>query len=189
MSETDIPEPCTDYAMSKALITNLLKTEKINAVTLRLFSVYGYFEEKYRLVPYLLYSAIKGRTATLSNKNNVRDFVFIEDVARAYEHIIKRSKNIDSGSVFNVGSGRQSRIIDVVDRIGVKVKWSAKTREEEPDRVWKADARKIEKEVGWKPKYSLKEGLEKTKKWMAENVELYEGNKNDKYAKSRIDSH
>ncbi len=174
MRETDIPEPYTDYAMSKALVTDLLKAGKINAVTLRLFSVYGYFEEKHRLVPCLLYSAIKGTTATLSSKNNVRDFVFIEDVAKAYELIIKKSKDIASGSIFNVGSGRQSRVGDVANMVKAKVEWSSKIREKEPDRIWKADTHKIRKELGWTPEYSLSEGLKKTKKWMATNIKFYE---------------
>ena len=83
MKESDVAEPRTNYAMSKALITNLLPSRKANSITMRLFSVYGYYEEKHRLIPHLLYSAIKGRKAKLSDKNNVRDFVFIEDVARA----------------------------------------------------------------------------------------------------------
>ena len=183
MKETDTLEPSTDYAMSKALVSNLLHLRKSmsKAVTLRLFSVYGYYEEKHRLIPTLLYSLIKGERAKLSNPENVRDFVFVEDVSRAYEKVIKNSDNINSGEIFNVGSGVQSKISEVVRMLDVDVVWDNEDREPEKKRVWQADIEKIKKEIGWIPETALKEGLEKTKKWMEENIALYEGPKNEKH--------
>lgn len=180
MKETDELAPGTNYAMSKALITNLLLSRKINSVTMRLFSVYGYYEEKHRLIPYLLYSSIKGERARLSNKNNVRDFVFVEDVAEAYALAIQKHNKLDRCTVFNVGSGKQTRVEDVVKKLGVKVEWVPTVRKKEPDRVWQADIGKIKRELGWKPRHTLGEGLNKTKAWMEENIGLYEDERNDK---------
>ncbi|MDE1860599.1 MAG: NAD(P)-dependent oxidoreductase [Candidatus Micrarchaeota archaeon] len=185
MKETDSTEPNTNYAMSKALITNLLHSGYTRAITLRLFSVYGYYEEKHRLIPHLLYSAIKGETATLSSKNNVRDFVFIDDVAHAYELAVKKFEKLDNGTVFNVGSGRQTKIAEVVKNLDVKVKWASGTRQKEPPRVWRADISKIKKELGWEPQNSLRQGLEKTETWMRRNIIYYENDENDKLARTK----
>jgi nucleoside-diphosphate-sugar epimerase len=185
MKETDVAEPRTDYALSKALITSLIASGRYNAITLRLFSVYGYYEEKHRLVPNLIYSAITNRTARLVNKTNVRDFIFIQDVARAYELAIRRWDRIEKGSVFNVGSGKETTIIEVAKRIGVRVRIAPDMRETEPKMRWQADITKIKKGLGWKPNYSLQEGLDATKEWMIRNMDLYNEQKNDKYARVR----
>jgi len=189
MKESDIIEPNTDYAMSKAIITNLLKQTEIKSITLRLFSIYGYYEEKHRLIPYVLYSSIKNEIAHLSNKNNVRDFVFIEDINKAYEFAIKKIYKINSGEIFNIGTGVQSKVIDVAKIAKARVVWSKDIRSEEPEnRVWKADITKAKKELGWMPYYDLEKGLEKTKKWMIENINLYEDEKNEKYKRLKVNS-
>ena len=187
MKEADSVEPNTDYAMSKALITNMLRAKDKKypkAVTMRLFSAYGYYEEKHRLIPYLLRSIITGEKATLSNKNNVRDFVFVEDVARAYELTVQKHNKIETGDIFNVGSGQQTKIADLVRILKADVKWNSRIRAKESDRAWKADISKIKKTFGWEPKNSLKEGLKKTAIWMKENLEMYSDEKNDKSRRS-----
>lgn len=183
MKESDTLEPNTDYAMSKALVSNLLHAGKYanKVTTLRLFSVYGYYEEKHRLIPTLLCSLINRERAKLSNPENVRDFVFVEDVSRAYEKVIKESDKINSGEIFNVGSGVQSKISEVVEMLGIDAIWNNEEREPEKKRVWQADITKIKNEIGWMPETTLKEGLEKTKEWMEENMALYEVPENEKH--------
>ena len=166
--------PETTYGMSKALSTNMLQSfSKIKSVTLRLFTVYGYHEAKYRLVPYLLYSSLSKTPAKLSNKHNVRDFVFIEDVVRAYEIILKKYNKIENMAIFNVGSGKQTSLNEIATMTGAQVKWEQSVRPKEPKRIWQADIQKIKKELGWSPKYSLEKGIEKTREWMEHNIELY----------------
>lgn len=189
MKESDPIRPETNYAMTKALITNLISSKAVaRALTLRLFSVYGYYEEKHRLIPTVLYSVAKRQRAKLSNKNNVRDFVFVEDVAAAYELAIKNFDKVENGSVFNVGSGKQSRIIDVVNAVKADVEWAPEVRTKEPERTWQADISSIRKGLGWEPAHSLDEGLGKTLKWMEENISLYDQEKNDKYARAKGNS-
>ncbi len=183
MKESDLLEPNTDYAMSKALVSNLLQARKSigKTVTLRLFSVYGYYEEKHRLICTLLYSLIKRERPKLSSPDNVRDFVFVDDVSRAYERVIKNSNRISNGEVFNVGSGIQSKISEVVEMLGVDVIWDNSARGPEEKRVWQADITKIKGEIGWNPEISLKEGLKMTKEWMEKNIAFYERDENEKH--------
>jgi nucleoside-diphosphate-sugar epimerase len=188
MKEDDKVAPNTAYAMSKALITNVSKSHDFKAITLRLFSVYGYYEETHRLIPSIINAAINFETVKLSNPNNVRDFVFVEDVCRAYDLAIRKHNRLDAGDVLNVGSGRQSSVRDIVKMTGVKVSWSIGVREKEPKRIWKADISEITKKLNWKPENTLKEGLLKTRKWMENNIVFYEVGNSGKYSKFDIGS-
>ena len=182
MEEEDTIAPTTPYAMTKALQTKLFASAQ-NSITLRLFSVYGYYEEKHRLIPYIVYSAIKKQKPILSSKSNVRDFVFIEDVVNAIALAIQKFEKIKKGSVYNVGSGVQKSVLDVVNEMGIEAVWDTSVRQEEPDRKWQADITKIKNELGWEPKNSLGEGLRKTREWMERYIELYEVDENDKFAR------
>ena len=183
MKESDLIRPNTDYAMTKALITNLLVSKGIYSTTLRLFSVYGYYEERHRLIPTVLYSMIRGTDLVLSNRHNVRDFIFVEDVVRAYNAVIAKRDKLEMGEIFNVGTGKQTSVEDVVKITKAKVRWNSEVRTPEPERVWQADISKIKSELGWEPEYDLRTGLDKTKRWMEENIEFYEEEKNDKRGK------
>ena len=184
MAEADAISPDTDYSVSKALATEYCsykRESETKVVTLRLFSAYGYYEEKHRLVPYLLYSAIKKRKAELSSLDNVRDFVFIDDIKTAYEKTINAIPKIANGSVFNVGTGTEHTISDVVGSInGLEVEINKGKRMKETIKHWHADINKSSKFFGWYPKTSLKEGLDKTRAWMEKNVGLYEDVSNEK---------
>ncbi len=191
MKETDELAPNTSYAMTKALIASLLASRRgvaPKSVTLRLFSAYGYYEEKHRLVPYVLYSLLTGQKAVLSNRTNVRDFIFVDDIGKAYELAIQKHEALQSGDVFNVGSGKQSTIEDVVKVTGTDVDWQPSARQEEAKRMWQADISKIGKVLGWKPEHSLKDGLDKTKEWMRDNLRFYEDVKNDKLTRFKQNS-
>ena len=183
MKEDDLTAPITPYAMSKALQTELFSSTR-RSITLRLFSVYGYYEEKHRLIPYIIYSSLKNQKAVLSNEKSMRDFVFIEDVMKAFSLAIQKYEDINKGAIFNVGSGVQNSVRDVVDEMGVDVEWNSSARPKEPEHTWKADISKIKDELNWKPQYSLSDGLRKTKEWMERNIMLYEVEKNDKFARS-----
>jgi nucleoside-diphosphate-sugar epimerase len=179
MSEADEIAANTNYALSKALISNLIASEGLG-LTLRLFSVYGYYEEKHRLISYLIYSLLKGKKAKISNLANVRDFIFIEDVSSAYEAAIKNYDRVEKGEIFNVGTGKQIDVRSVIEMLGVETELKS-VRQNEPNRMWQANISKIEDKFKWHPKYSLEEGLEKTKKWMLENIKIYDTDKNDKF--------
>ena len=188
MAESDIIFPKTDYAISKSLATECCSyknSSKTKTVTLRLFSAYGYYEEKHRLIPYLLYSSIKKRKAKISALSNVRDFVFIEDINYAYERTIKFAPKIIGGSIINIGSGAEYTVKDVINNIqGLEVEIESGERKQEAIKHWRADINKASKILGWKPKIGLKEGLDKTRSWMEENLELYENDLNEKSKKS-----
>ncbi|MBU1043323.1 MAG: SDR family NAD(P)-dependent oxidoreductase [Candidatus Omnitrophica bacterium] len=182
MQETDVLKPLTDYGVSKAAGTlycqALAKRENKSIVTLRLFSPYGYYEDKNRLIPFLILSCLKGVDPVLSSPNNVRDFVFIEDVLSAYILAVINKDRI-SGEIINIGAGKQYSIKEVVAVINeiskkkVSALWGGKDNPRvEPD-FWQADIFLAEKLLLWKPKYDLFSGLKKSLDWFVINQLLY----------------
>jgi len=182
MKETDIAAPSSYYGASKSAMTFLCKEislkEGLPITTLCLFSPYGYYEDKARLIPSVILSCLKGKPPKLSSPLPVRDFVFIEDILEAYEKAVKNPGCVKS-EVINIASGRQASVAETADTIlkiaGSKkaVKWGAvKNTRVEPKR-WQADITKAENTIGWKPGHSLAEGLEKTFEWFRQNSGLY----------------
>lgn len=151
--------------------------DKKPIVTLRLFSPFGYYDDPNRLIPTIILSVIDGKPPQLSSRSFVRDFIFIEDVIDAYEKAAQST--VICGEVLNVGSGCQSSIGEVADRIvsmidnGVAPIWgNAPKRDNEPT-VWEARIAKARSLIGWQPQHSLDEGLKQTVEWFTANRSLY----------------
>ncbi len=194
MSEKDILEPLGPYAVSKAAATLYSRSKAVetnrNIITLRLFSPYGYFEESHRLIPYLLSSIIKGETPEMNDPNNVRDFIFIEDVCRAYELVINNTDRIDIGGIFNLGSGKETKVEEIINTINkiadtkLNIDWRyGNERMGDKASCWVADMSKTNKILNWKSRYSLEEGLSKTYYWFKRNISKYEVIENSKARK------
>ena len=179
--ESCLLEPVTEYGASKAAATlycqTIACTEKLPVVTLRLFSPYGRYEQKSRLVPSLILSALQKINPRIASRQFVRDFIFIDDVLDAYEAVID-SKNT-SGKIFNIGSGQQHSVGEVADMIvgllGNEVTYEVgmpQAWKNEPT-FWQADIQRAKSELEWEPEYSLGKGLAATIGWFKLNKGLY----------------
>ncbi len=119
IKESDLLEPVTEYGVSKASATLFCQTSAVTQnlpiVTLRLFSPYGPYEQKTRLIPSVILAALQKTNPRITSRQFVRDFIFIEDVLDAYEAVID-VKNA-SGKIFNIGSGQQHSVGEVVDTV------------------------------------------------------------------------
>ena len=181
IKETDFLEPVSYYAFSKAAATiychMIAKTQKVPIVMIRPFSVYGYYEEPTRLIPYLIKSYLKGDKPKLSSKDTLRDFVFIEDLIEAY--ILAANKPSAFGEIINIGYGKQHTIGQVVEKIrnmtgsNIDPLWGAVEKRINEPKMWVADITKAKKILGWRPKYNLDEGLNKTIAWLNSNLDFY----------------
>ncbi len=185
MKETDILEADNLYAITKASATMYcqMTAKKFNfpVVIMRPFAVYGYFEEKERLIPSIIVSCLSNNKLELSRPDSVRDFIFIEDLMDAYLLAIKNIKNI-KGQIFNLGGGKQnpiSKIVKIVKNItGSNIKptyGQTKAAQTEP-KNWVSDISKAKKMLGWQPKYNLEAGLKKNIEWFKNNLSFYENN-------------
>lgn len=183
MQETDLAEPVFPYGITKWTQTYFSKyffmKYGLPSVTLRLFSVYGPLEEPGRLIYDIMIHILKNKTLKLSSKKVKRDFIFVDDVIEAIKKISTTS-NIE-GEIFNVGSGKEYSIEDVIKIVqgklkkDLKVSWGniEKQRSFETDNHWIADISKTKKELKWKPKINLEKGLAETFEWYKKNMYIY----------------
>lgn len=183
MKEDDLLEADNLYAITKAGVTMYcqMMARKFNfpVAIVRPFAVYGYFEEKERLIPTIIKSCLKNKNIELSRPNSVRDFIFIDDLISGYLAIIKNIEKI-KGHIFNLGSGRQYKIKDVAELIKNITQSKSKTiygkikiAQTEP-KNWAANIFKAKKMLKWQIKYNLEQGLKKNIAWFKENISLYE---------------
>lgn len=173
MKECDLLEPVSFYAATKASATLLgqvyAKYYKKKIVTFRPFTVYGPYDNSNKFVPTVIRSCIKGETVKLTNGASNHDYIYSEDLIRAYL-MAPFNKKI-SGEVINLGTGRQyenEEVISLVEKISGKkiavVKGAYKKHSWDTS-YWVADNRLAYKLMGWKPEYSFKKGLLKTYRW------------------------
>ncbi len=173
MKETDLLTPNSYYAVFKAASTLYCQYESINKklpiITVRPFHVYGPYEEKTRLIPNLISKLLLNKCPPLSSPKNSRDMIYIEDAVNFYLSLTYQ--NVDYGSIFNLGTGMQYSIREIVDLtlelMDSKVKpiWNSVKSRKWDQSTWKADMNKTKKILGWIPENSLKTGLSKTINW------------------------
>jgi len=183
MNEKDHLVPINDYGVTKATVTLFCQKEGLRnnlpIITFRLFTPFGPYEDKTRLIPSVILSSLKNEPIKVSVPTSVRDFVYIDDVTRAYLEVV--NKKFNSGEILNIGSGEQHSIKNIVTMTREltacrsKVYWGAVNQQArfiEP-RKWEADIERAYKVLDWKPRYSLEQGLKETIEWFRKNQKLY----------------
>lgn len=96
-----------------------------------------------------------------------RDFIYIDDVVSAFIAIAS-SKTHQPGSVYNVGTGKQTTLADVVNlarnifAISEEPKWGSMPNRKWDSSIWIADISKISETLDWRPLYTFKDGLLQT---------------------------
>jgi nucleoside-diphosphate-sugar epimerase len=181
MRETDILEPASYYAVTKSaqtlLCSHIARQEKRPIVTIRPFSVYGPYEEPKRLFPTLMKSLLLGEEMNLVSPDTARDQIYVDDVVEAYLKIEEMTNN--PGEYFNVGSGTQSTIREVVETAvevtgkTTKFNWGNMESRTWDTNAWVADISKARRLLNWNPKNNLKEGIQKTWNWFKNNSQFY----------------
>lgn len=171
--------PNSHYAVSKVANYYLLKyygkVERLPVVHLRLYSAYGPWEEPDRLMPVLLSKARNGVLPNFVNPKISRDFVYVDDIVDAFILAAIRMNKKIYGEVFNVASGEKTTIQQLAYMVKDMFSLSASPKfatmkNRKWDLIdWYGNGKKIQKILGWKPKYSLKKGLQITRKWQ-ENI-------------------
>lgn len=184
MKENDFCQPLSLYAITKLAATGYAtfvgKKEKKPIITLRLFSPFGVYDDPNRLMTETIYNALGNRQISLSDPLLVRDYIYIEDVANAYIASIDKAKKF-KGEIFNIGSGKQTSIKDVVEAVrklsgsSSIIKWGVLKPRTFESKVWRADISKIKKCLSWKPRNSFEKGLRETINWFRVNKHLYNG--------------
>ncbi|MCS7182294.1 MAG: NAD-dependent epimerase/dehydratase family protein [Thermoanaerobaculum sp.] len=172
--ERDPLRPNTPRGLAKAAASALVqlyaKHAGVSAVILRPFSVYGPGEAKDRFIPKLLQAAMDGKALPLAPGEVRHDFVYVEDVVEACLRAACRS--LRPGTVLNVGTGRQWTLEEVVtlveSLIGKPVRLLRGAYPNSPcdASCWVADMGKTRRVLGWEPRVTLEDGLQRTLRWM-----------------------
>ena len=174
-TERDWLEPNSHYAVTKASATLFCRytaqRERVHVPTLRLYSVFGPWEDPGRLFPALVVNGLDGGWPPLVSPDTARDFVYVEDVCDAY----LRAATVpgqELGAVYNVGRGVQVPLREVVATaqqvmgITVTPEWGTMAGRAWDASVWVADTTAIAAALQWAPQRDLADGLRRTMAWM-----------------------
>ncbi|MFL5814862.1 MAG: NAD-dependent epimerase/dehydratase family protein [Bdellovibrionia bacterium] len=180
-SEESPTYPDSHYAVSKVAATQLVRfygiKHGIPAWTFRLYSVYGPLEDASRLISKALLQSLHGKLPPLVNPKTSRDFIYVEDVSRAFEKALEHRGQLKKGEIFNIGTGVRTRLEDLVQTFihdfGVQESPNWGTMENRPwDHAdWYSNPSKAARELGWKAETSLSDGLRQTFEWLRSNPE------------------
>ncbi len=180
-SEKSLMNPSSPYSASKAsadlLIKSFIRTYDMPAVIVRPSNNYGPWQYPEKLIPVIIYKALKGKKVPVYAKGlNVREWLHVQDCAAAIIKVLEKGKK---GEVYNVGSGVEKKNIDVVrnilDILGLPHSLIDFVRDRPGhDFRYSLDSSKIRKETGWKPEVDFDRGLRDTVCWYKNHISWLE---------------
>lgn len=161
---------CTLFLLSMFKKKNFLST------IIRLYLVYGPNQDNNRVIPFVINNSLEEKKFNCSPGNQLRDFIYIDDVVEAIFKTLKSKKT--SGEIINIGSGKPKKIKDLIKTIvkyigkGKPIFSKIKFRSDELTVLY-PNISKAKKILKWKPKIDLKKGIKKT-------IKFYSIDKNEK---------
>jgi dTDP-glucose 4,6-dehydratase len=176
-------DPSSPYSASKAASDHLAKawqrTYGLPVVVSNCSNNYGPYHFPEKLIPLTILNALAGEKLPVYGKGeNVRDWLYVEDHARALDIIVERGR---IGETYNVGGRNERKNIDVVHRICQVLDEVAPANRPRSDLIefvtdrpghdarYAIDATKLEDELGWKAQENFESGIEKTVRWYLGN--------------------
>jgi nucleoside-diphosphate-sugar epimerase/glycosyltransferase involved in cell wall biosynthesis len=176
--ESDQVLPNSHYAVSKVSAAYMLefyaKQHQLKTLNLRLYSIFGYWEEPDRLMSKLVESARRKELPALVSPDISRDFVFVEDCVEAFLDAALKITPETSGRSYNIATGIKTTIGDLVEtsrqvfNIPQAPVWGSMNNRNWDLADWYGDSTAFQNDFGWKANTSLEEGLLKTKAWQNE---------------------
>ena len=179
--ENEEVTPNSYYAVTKASAALFCghMARKHDAIirTLRLYSVYGPWEEPARLIPNLLTKGLDGGWPPLVDGSIARDYVYVDDVCEAFV-AAAQSRTASPDGIYNIGTGTQTTLSEIaaavreildIDR---KPEFGTMTARSWDTSVWVSDPANALRDLGWKAKHSLHDGIAKTVDWFNSNPEI-----------------
>lgn len=180
-AETDYLEPNSCYAVTKAFGSMFCRQTAWETAapitTLRLYSVYGPYEEPQRLMPSLVLHGLQGRYPPLAGPDVSHDFVYIDDAVEAYV-LAAAQQPQQPGVIYNVGTGCQWALRQVIELAatlfdyGETPHWGSMPNRSWDGPVWVADNTKIRRELKWEVRHSLPAGIQALAAWFKKNPAL-----------------
>ena len=183
-TETERVAPNSLYAVTKAagthVVADAVRRRGLPGVTLRLYAVYGPWEEPGRLMPTVAWWALnRGLPPKLVDRDVARDFVHVDDVRIAIESLVSSSLSIPEPFVLNIGSGRQSTIAELVELvrsefgITAEPRWGTMPRRRWDTHMWQADPTRARTLLGWEPAIDMATGLRSMVAFVSAHADRY----------------
>ena len=195
-------DPRSPYSASKASSDHLVRawgeTYGLPVVLSNCSNNYGPRQFPEKLVPLMILKGLRGEALPVYGKGeNVRDWLHVEDHARALWLVLAEGR---TGESYNVGGGAERRNIDVVEGVCALLDELAPRPAGAPharliahvadrpghDFRYAIDAAKIRRELGWRPRESFESGLRKTVEWYLANRDWWEPILEGRYGGERL---
>ena len=193
-SETTSYDPHSPYSASKAASDHLVRawhdTYGLPILLTNCSNNYGPYQFPEKLIPVVILKALRGeKIPVYGTGENVRDWLYVEDHARALELVLLSGQ---VGQTYNIGGDNEQTNIDLVQTIcglldelrparanrlpieSYKELITFVTDRPGHDLRYAIDASKIKSELGWKPEENFSSGFEKTIQWYLNNIQWWE---------------
>ena len=185
-TETKTYEPNSPYSASKAASDHLVRawhhTYGLPVTTSNCSNNYGPYHFPEKLIPLMIANALAGKPLPVyGDGQQIRDWLYVTDHCSAIRAILEKGK---PGEVYNVGGWNEKPNIEIVHTLCAlldELKPDAAgsysrlityvTDRPGHDRRYAIDARKIERELGWRPAETFETGIRKTVEWYLANQE------------------
>lgn len=183
-AETNAYEPNSPYSASKAASDHLVRawhhTYGLPVVTTNCSNNYGPYHFPEKLIPLIIVNALAGKPLPVyGDGQQVRDWLYVKDHCAAIREVLARGR---LGETYNIGGWNEKPNIDIVRTVCAlldEMKPDASGPYERlityvkdrpgHDRRYAIDARKIERELGWRPAETFDTGIRKTVRWYLDN--------------------
>ena len=201
-TETTAYDPRSPYSSSKAASDHLVRawghTYGVPVLVTNCSNNYGPYHFPEKLIPLIIIRALAGAPLPVyGDGSNVRDWLFVEDHARALRAVFERGA---PGETYNVGGNAERRNIDVVhaicaaldgqhpraDGMSYAEQISFVTDRPGHDQRYAIDASKIRRELGWEPGTSFEQGIARTVQWYLDNESWWRHILNGRYDTARL---
>ena len=178
--------PHSPYSASKASSDHFVRafhdTYGMPTIVTNCSNNYGPYQFPEKLIPLFINNIRKGKALPVYGEGlNVRDWLYVEDHARAIDLIFHKGK---AGDTYNIGGFNEWRNIDIVKLLIRTVDRMTGMPEGTSDHLithvedrkghdlrYAIDSRKLSRELGWQPSLQFEEGIEKTVRWYLDNEE------------------
>ncbi|MDH4222364.1 MAG: dTDP-glucose 4,6-dehydratase [candidate division Zixibacteria bacterium] len=189
-TEESLLLPNSPYSASKAgadlLVRSYFKTFKLPVLITRSSNNYGPYQFPEKLIPLFITNALEDRELPLYGDGlYIRDWIYVEDNCKGIDLVLHKGKE---GEIYNLGGGAEKTNLEITNFIlnylG-KPESLIKHVKDRPahDRRYAMDCIKAEKELNFRPKVKLEEGLKKTVEWYLNNKEWWKKVKSGEYLK------
>lgn len=191
-------DPHSPYSASKASSDHFVRafhdTYGMPSIVTNCSNNYGPYQFPEKLIPLFINNIRHGRPLPVYGKGeNVRDWLYVEDHARAIDLIFHKGK---AGDTYNIGGFNEWKNIDLIKVIIKTTDRLLGRREGESERLisyvkdraghdlrYAIDASKLRDELGWKPSLQFEEGIEKTVRWYLDNQQWIDNITSGEYEK------